>query len=212
MDSPGVQTKYNRFEASRILANQSQSWITEDLDIILLMGSCVDWKKDEDFLIEISKNLQDCMYILVLNKIDLMPDKQAMLPLLAELNQCSLMKEVIPISVAKGLGIDCLTSVLRRCLPKVETLPFSPEDSQSFSDILACKELIWEKTMRRLHKEIPYQTRVALRALQLKKNHLNVEADILVNKKKSHRYCHWQGRGNHQTDRHASKKGTPKTL
>ncbi len=99
--------------------------------------------------------------IAVLNKIDLLPHKQQMIPLLESIAGTGLFTEIVPISALTGEGVDRLLSVLVSFLP--EGPPFYPEDQLTEQpERFFVGELIREAAFHRFQEEIPYSIEVEI--------------------------------------------------
>lgn len=114
-------------------------------------------------LLEVVKKA-DKPVVVVLNKIDLVKDKQGMLHQIAALNEAlgERLEGLVPIS-ARGLdGLEDLVRSLARALPEAEAPIIDEEEvtDQSESQIVA--ELIREKAMIELKDELPYSVAVTL--------------------------------------------------
>lgn len=95
---------------------------------------------------------------LVINKIDTV-EKQELLSVMAAYGQTLDWDAVVPISARTGEGVDELLQVLERWLPQGP--PLFPEDmvtDQPERQIMA--EIVREKLLRNLDKEIPHGTAV----------------------------------------------------
>jgi GTPase len=99
--------------------------------------------------------------IMVINKIDVLPDKGALLPLLQKWAAEISMGAYVPVSAMKGEGIDQLWATLSERLPSGSFL--FPEDmitDASEKDI--ARELIREKAMLELKQELVYRVAVEI--------------------------------------------------
>ncbi len=97
--------------------------------------------------------------IMAINKIDVLPDKGALLPLLQKWAGEINMGAYVPVSAMKGDGIDNLWAILSEKLPSGPFL--FPEDmitDASEKDI--ARELIREKAMLELKQELVYRVAV----------------------------------------------------
>ncbi len=97
--------------------------------------------------------------VLVINKIDTVEEKEKLLEIMALYGQAHDWDAVMPISAQNGEGVEELLSVLSRWIPEGPQL--FPEDmvtDQPERQIMA--EIIREKLLRNLDKEIPHGTAV----------------------------------------------------
>ena len=99
--------------------------------------------------------------LLALNKIDLLPRKDALLPLLEEVAAWHAWRAVVPISALKGDGTELIVSELARLLPEGPPL-FPPEMVTDLSLRFLAAELIREKIFRLTEREVPYSVAVTI--------------------------------------------------
>src|SRR6185295_3355674 len=95
--------------------------------------------------------------LLVLNKIDKLKDKAALLPLIEWYKEEYDWREVIPISALRGSMTDVLETAIIEHLPEAE--PLFGEDEltdQSLRSLAA--EIVREKILQTTGEEIPYVT------------------------------------------------------
>jgi GTP-binding protein Era len=99
--------------------------------------------------------------VLALNKIDLVPKKEALLPLLEQAAGWGGWRAVVPISGLKGDGVEILVGELVRALP--EGPPLFPEDVITDLPLrFLAAELIREKVFRLTEQEVPYGVAVTV--------------------------------------------------
>ena len=97
--------------------------------------------------------------VLVINKIDTVEEKEKLLEIMALYGQVHDWDAVMPISAQNGEGVEELLSVLSKWIPEGPQL--FPEDmvtDQPERQIMA--EIVREKLLRNLDKEIPHGTAV----------------------------------------------------
>ena len=97
--------------------------------------------------------------VLVINKIDTMEEKEKLLEIMAVYGQAHDWDAIVPISAQNGDGVDELLNILAKWIPEGPQL--FPEDmvtDQPERQIMA--EIVREKLLRNLDKEIPHGTAV----------------------------------------------------
>lgn len=124
--------------------------------------------------------------MLVINKIDLLEDKEDLFEIITAYNSKFDFDTIIPVSAAKGDGIDIITN---ECSKYLEEAPhyFGSEDSTDQSEKTMVAEIIREKLLRSLDKEIPHGIAVDIerffeRDLSSGEPILEVEATIYCEK------------------------------
>lgn len=115
---------------------------------------------DEELVLSEMAKL-DIPRFLILNKIDLIKDKMAMLPLIEALSQRAEYTQVIPVSATRGDNIELLVSLLMESLP--EQPPMFPEDMLTDqAERFLAAEHIREQVMLLTSREIPYSIAVEI--------------------------------------------------
>lgn len=99
--------------------------------------------------------------VLVINKIDTVEQKDKLLEVIAAYEQEHHFEAVVPISAAKGDGVEELLSTLKDYLPEGPQL--FPEDMTTDQpEKVMMAEILREKMLLRLNKEIPHGTAVEI--------------------------------------------------
>ncbi len=152
-----------------------------DVDAVLFLVEAGTWTREDDDVSEALESV-DVPVLLVVNKIDRVPDKSVLLEWLAR-HGGERWHEVLLISARKGSGVDELE---RRVL---ELLPFSRPfyDEDQFTDrserFLAA-ELVREQLMRRLHQELPYAVTVEIEEFKRESGLLRIGAIVWVERER----------------------------
>jgi GTP-binding protein Era len=99
--------------------------------------------------------------IVCLNKIDLLKNKEALLPLMETLNAMPNVRAVLPVSGQEGEGVETFLESLKSLLPEGPKL--YPEDMLSEqAERFFVAELIREALIDLTRQEIPYHTAVVI--------------------------------------------------
>jgi GTP-binding protein Era len=156
VDTPGVH-KPGYLLNRRMMAAVHDAILSVDV-VVLLRDASVSTGNGDKFVLDLVKQA-DKPSILVLNKIDKLKDKSALLPLIEEYARAYDFAEIVPISALKGEAIDNLLRQIAKHLPEGE--PIFAEDEltdQSMRAIVA--EMVREKILETTGEEIPYVTAV----------------------------------------------------
>jgi len=161
MDTPGMHKAKNKL--SEHMINTVNECVT-GVDIIILMCDCT--KKISENEIDLINSFKGTRskVILLLNKIDLLDNKDMLIEKLAEYSALYDFLEVVPVSVIQGDGLDIVMDILRK--NAVEGPHYFPDDK--FTDqpekvIMA--EIIREKALRNLNEEVPHGVAVTIEQL-----------------------------------------------
>src|SRR5690606_22968918 len=117
--------------------------------------------------------------IVALNKIDGLPDKQALLPIIADYAAAGLGAEVVPISAKTGDGVGELVESVAARLPVGPRL--FPEDMVTDrAERFLAGELIREQLFHQLGQELPYATAVVVESFQERADRGDVTLDAVI--------------------------------
>ncbi len=178
IDTPGLHAKTPR--AMNRYLNRAASDALQDVDVVVFLVEGTRWQADDDWVLEKLKRLA-CPVILAVNKVDLVKDKEALLPHLAELAGKMEFAEIIPLSARHGDNLDILKAAIRQRLPR--SAPFFPEDQiTDRSERFLAAELVREKLFRKLGEEIPYGLTVEIERFKQEGNTAHIHALIWVEK------------------------------
>jgi GTP-binding protein Era len=156
VDTPGVH-KPGHMLNRRMMAAVHDAIETVDL-IVLMRDASVSTGNGDRFVLDLVKRSEKPA-ILVLNKIDKLHDKAALLPLIDQYSKEHEFVEIVPVSALKGDAVDNLLTQIIRHLPEGEAI-FSQDEitDQPIRSIAA--EIVREKILATTGEEIPYVTAV----------------------------------------------------
>jgi GTP-binding protein Era len=117
--------------------------------------------------------------ILVLNKVDRVKDKRALLPLLEQWGARGDFAAIIPVSATRGTGVVDIVRELLKILPKGEPL-YDPDTLTDRSERFLAGELVREQLFMRLRQEVPYAVAVQVDNWEERENDVVIDATILV--------------------------------
>jgi GTP-binding protein Era len=132
----------------------------ESRDLILLIVDATEkFRPADQHVIDLVKKAGGPVFLL-LNKIDKL-QKDKLLPIIAQYSTLHDFKEIIPISAAKGSGLDVLTDKIVRALR--DGPRYFPEDQLTDQpERVIASEIIREKVLLKTSKELPYATAVLI--------------------------------------------------
>ncbi len=125
--------------------------------------------------------------VLAINKIDTVQNKEDIMLRIAELSAEYDFKAVVPVSAADGDGMNALLEELK--LLSFDSVHFFPDDTLTDQpERVLAAEIIREKMLRLLDKEIPHGTAVAIEKMRERDDGgiMDVEATIYC-EKESHK-------------------------
>lgn len=156
VDTPGVH-KPGHLLNRRMMAAVHDAILSVDV-VVLMRDASVSTGNGDRFVLDLVKRSEKAA-ILVLNKIDKLKDKTALLPLMEFYSNEYTFAEIMPVSALKGEAIDNLLAQIVKHLPEGE--PIFTEDEltdQPLRTIVA--EMVREKILASTGEEIPYVTAV----------------------------------------------------
>lgn len=177
IDTPGIFRPKRRLDRAMVEAAWSGA---HDADAIVLLVDAVKGF-DEDVAAIIKKlEATQAPCLLVVNKIDKLEDKGALLPLVKRFTDARTFARVFMISALDGKGVGDLKRHLAEIVPQG---PWHyPEDEISDAPLrVLASELTREKIYHWLHDELPYATTVETTSWKnLKDGSVRIEQTIFV--------------------------------
>ncbi|MFK7848230.1 MAG: GTPase Era [Rhodothermales bacterium] len=172
LDTPGVlEPKYKLHKA--MMRNVYSA--VEDADAILML---VDVREDPAEVMDLNL-LKGKPVFLLINKIDLIPEKEA-LPIAQAYSEMHGFEDIIPISALKGSNLERLKSLFLSYLP--EGPSFYPKEMISEHPVrFFVAEIIREKIFEFYSKEIPYSTQVNITVYEEREDKKDlIDAEIVI--------------------------------
>jgi len=176
VDTPGIHHSAKR-ALNRYMNRVAQASF-RDVDLVMFLVEAGNWSRQDAFVAKALK-AADVPVILVLNKIDLVPDKESLLGFIATNFNDEDYDSVLMISAKKGSGVEALESYVLQKLPF--SRPFYDEDQfTDRSERFLASEMIREQLTLRLHQELPYALTVQIEEFKREGNLLTIGAIIWV--------------------------------
>lgn len=152
VDTPGIHKPNNKLGN---LMNKKAYNNTEGVDVILfLIDISKGFGKGDQFILDKIKD-KNLPIFLLLNKIDLVKNKEKLLADINYLKSLHDFTEIIPISAKKNDNVDILISCLKKELPDSEKI-YSEEDLTNVSTRFIMAEFVREKVLELTREEIPH--------------------------------------------------------
>jgi GTPase len=157
IDTPGVHKPDSRLNRKMM---QEIHAALESRDLILLIVDAAEkFGPGDQFVLDLVKKAGGPVFLL-LNKIDKL-QKDRLLPLIDQYSKLHSFQEIIPISAAKGQGLDILIDKIIRALP--DGPRYFPQDQLTDQpERFIAAEIIREKVLLKTQKELPYATAVMI--------------------------------------------------
>ncbi len=176
-DTPGIHKPHNKL--GEFMVNAANETM-RDVDVLLFVIDAT--RPIQDVEREIVKNIAKTGLpcILVMNKVDLV-EKSNLLPMIADYSSMYDFESIVPMSAKSGDGVDVLLNDIKNYIP--EGPQFYDEDmitDQPEKQIAA--EIIREKMLWLLDKEIPHGIAIEITKMQEKEKVTNIYATIYCEK------------------------------
>lgn len=176
VDTPGIH-KRGDHAMNRYLNRTARSALS-DVDLILFVVEALRWTDEDQAVLDALSRL-DMPVLLVVNKIDTLKNKEALLPYLENLAGKFDFTAVIPLSARKGNNLEPLEKQVIACLPEGEHI-FPDDQLTDRSERFFAAELVREQLTRRYAKEIPYALTVEIEKFEEEGNLYRIDALIWV--------------------------------
>lgn len=176
-DTPGIHKPHNKL--GEFMVNAANETM-RDVDVLLFVIDAT--RPIQDVEREIVKNIAKTGLpcILVMNKVDLV-EKSNLLPMIADYSSMYDFESIVPMSAKSGDGVGVLLNDIKNYIP--EGPQFYDEDmitDQPEKQIAA--EIIREKMLWLLDKEIPHGIAIEITKMQEKEKITNIYATIYCEK------------------------------
>jgi len=156
VDTPGVHQP--GYELNRRMMSAVQDALMFVDLVCLIRDASVSTGNGDRFVLDLLKRSEKPA-LLLLNKIDKLEDKSALLPLMDWYQKELDWKEIVPISALKNELTDILVESCLKHLPEAEPI-FSADELTDQSVRVLASEIVREKILRVTGDEIPYVTAV----------------------------------------------------
>lgn len=176
VDTPGIHTNQER--AINRVMNRSAASVISDVDVLVFVVDRFEWSEADEYVAKYLSN-STVPVIIAVNKVDMIEDKEALLPHLKFLETKVNAADLIPLSALRRTSLDELEEKIKTYIP--ERMHMFPEDQiTDRSERFLAAEIVREKIMRQLGAEVPYQVTVEIEEFRAEKKVTHISALILV--------------------------------
>lgn len=169
VDTPGMHKKEVR--AINKMMNKAATAALRDVNLVLFVIDGQKWTQNDELVLEKLKNAE-MPVILVINKVDTLDDKKALLPLIQERIQLMNFAEIVPVSALRNQNLEHLRETIEKYLPFAPPL-YSTDQITDRSERFLASEIIREKIMRQLGEELPYDLTVQIESFKTEEPEIN---------------------------------------
>jgi GTP-binding protein Era len=176
VDTPGIHGHADR-AMNRYMVRSATS-ILNDVDLIVMVVEREHWTSEDELVLSHVARA-NVASLAVINKIDLMKRKEALLPAIDKLRKFDLYDAIIPVSALQREGVEALREEVFQRLPQQRHL-FPADQITDQPERVLVAEIVREKLMRRLGDEIPHRAAVVIEAYHEDDDLVEIAADIYV--------------------------------
>ena len=177
LDTPGIHMQATK-TLNKVL-NHSALSVIQDSDLVLFVLHRISLQTQD---MQVLKKIQESKVpaICVLNKVDQVKNKNALLPLIKEIDAVYDFLDYVPISAKQNDGIEELLGCIKKSLPENNHLYPSDSEEKEIPDNFFISELVREKIIRSLGDELPHETYVAVETKAMDGKMLSIGVIIYV--------------------------------
>tara|TARA_B110000196_G_scaffold273643_1_gene250166 strand:- start:1205 stop:2098 length:894 start_codon:yes stop_codon:yes gene_type:complete len=177
VDTPGYQLKY--LNTMNRGLNKTVLQVLREVDLVLFLiepGPMDDI--DEKILSMISA---DIPIVLVINKVDLMKDKEKLLGLIGTFDKLERFEVIVPTSVKKKKNLIELLQSLKSFLP-IQNFIYEVDEITDKNERFLASEIIREKVFRLTGQELPYSVAIEIEKFEHEGGTRRIFAAIIVDR------------------------------
>ena len=179
LDTPGIHRSGER--ALNRVMNRAATGAIEGVDLIVLVSEALRWGPDDEYILTRIQAAK-APVVLVVNKVDLVPNKDQLLPFLAARSAEFEYRDVIPMSARRARDVNRLQDCIISYLPEAPA-EYAEDEYTDRSIRFLCCETIREKLIRQLGQEIPHRLAVELIQFEQLPDQHRIEATLWVESK-----------------------------
>ncbi len=183
-DTPGLHKPVNKL-SEHMLDTVRES--VSDIDAVIFVQDCTKKINEQELNLLKSLNQSKMPVILVINKIDLLKNKDELVPYIADISSQADFHAVIPVSVTENNGIDIVINEIISI--SEESVHYFPDDmiTDQPEKVLA-GEMIREKLLELLKDEVPHGIAVGVEQMSERddKDILDISA-VIYCERESHK-------------------------
>ena len=179
VDTPGIHK--GRTRALNRYMNRVASRALIGVDLIIMVVEASGWIPDDDHILA-RIGAQTVPVVLVLNKIDRIKHREALLPVLGDMARRYDFAAAVPVCARTGENLNRLCSVVETRMP-IGSPMFPEEQFTDRSEAFLVAEMVREKLIRRLGQELPHRLTVEIERFDEQERRTLINALVWVERK-----------------------------
>ena len=176
IDSPGLHASRGRALNRALNAGARRAVV--DADAVMLVVEAGAWGEDDDRALDMVRKAARPV-VLVVNKVDRIKPRTALLPMIADYSSRHDFTAVIPVSASRHENLGEIPAALLPLLPPSPQY-FPPGQITDQGAAERASETIREALLERLGAELPYATYVTIERWEMQDRCLHLDAVIWV--------------------------------
>lgn len=173
-DTPGLLLPKDALSRNMVRSIQNAA---SGSDIVILVVEAGKKPKPAELSVIENLNRQKPPAILVLNKIDLLKQKELMIPQMDVFSKLYPFKEILPVCAVSGDGVrDILTAVFR--LAKPGPFMYDSDELTDQPERVICAEYIREQILNHMQQEVPHGVAVVVERFEETPEGIDADANI----------------------------------
>ncbi|MCG7898560.1 MAG: GTPase Era [Candidatus Thiodiazotropha lotti] len=178
VDTPGIHQRSDN-AMNRYLNRTAQSVLT-GVDLLIFVVEALRWTEEDEKVLGLIRE-SEIPAIAVVNKVDLVKQKEALLPYLSKLSSNHEFLEIVPLSAKKGKNLAALEGMVLNALPEADNV-YPDDQLTDRPEKFFAAEMIREQITRRYAKELPYAVSVEIERFEEQQGLYRINAVIWVEK------------------------------
>lgn len=181
IDTPGVHKPKHKL--GQFMTNIALKSLNQVDAVMFITPANEEYGRGDEFILENLKEVKQPV-ILVINKIDLLKDKNELILKIEKYKNLYNFTEIVPISALTGENVDELLETVKKYLP--EGPKYFPEDQiTDHPEKFIISELIREKVLFKTRDEVPHSVAVIIERMAKREDShmIDIDATIIVERK-----------------------------
>ncbi|MEM7000693.1 MAG: GTPase Era [Pseudomonadota bacterium] len=176
VDTPGIHDHAHR-ALNKFMVSQAVATL-QDVDLRVLLIEAGRWTAGDEHVLNLLRESPGRNFA-VLSKVDLLENKETLLPAMQQVGDTALFEEIVPLSALKNEGVEAFRQLVFGALPDNPHL-FADDQITDQTERQIVAEMVREKVMRQLGDELPHSTGVVVEAFTEEPELVTIHADIYV--------------------------------
>ena len=176
MDTPGIHRRIEK-ALNRYMVSNAKAAL-KDVDLRVMVIEAGKFKEEDQHVLDLLQATGGTN-VAVLSKVDLLENKNKLLPEIQRLHDTGVFSDIVPLSALRQEGIESFRELVFSMLPEGPHL-FAEDEVTDQSERRLVEEIVREKLMRQLGDEIPHSAAVVVERFVSGPKMTEIHADIYV--------------------------------